>query len=267
MGTYASELVMPSPAASRKRLWAGRIISILPSLLMLFGSVPKLAKAPSVVQGFAQYGFSDRLIVPVGIIELACTILYLIPRTAVLGAILITGVLGGAIATNVRVGNPVYIVPLVLGILFWLGLYLRDDSLRNLFRSAAETTPKRSLWTGRIMTVLVILFMLFDAVIHLLKPAPVVNAFAQLGFPLQLSIALGVIELACIILYAVPRTSLLGAILLTGYLGGAIVTQLRVGNPLFSQALFPIYVGVLAWGGLFLRDRRLRALIPLRQTE
>jgi len=272
MGTYSPGLVMQSPTAtpiSRKRLWTGRILSFLPALLMLFGGISKLPKPASVLQGFAQYGFPERLIVPVGIIELACAVLYLIPRTAVLGAILMTGVLGGAIATNVRVGNPVFVVPFVLGILFWLGLYLRDSALRDVFQSSADMMPvsKRSLWTGRIISVLVILFMLFDAALHLIKPAPVVSAFAQLGLPLQLSMTLGIIELSCIILYAMPRTSLLGAILLTGYLGGAVVTQLRVGNPLFSEALFPIYVGVLAWGGLFLRDQRLRALIPLRQSE
>lgn len=271
MGTYVPGLVMPSSTPtpiSRKLLWTGRIISILPGLLMLFGGISKLPKPASVLQGFAQYGFPERLIVPVGIVELACAILYLIPRTAVLGAILMTGVLGGAIATNMRVGNPVFVVPFLLGILFRLGLYLRDSSLRDLFQSLADVTPVStgSLWTGRILSVLVILFMLFDAVLHLIKIAPVVQAFAQLGVPLQLSIALGILELVCIILYALPRTSLLGAILLTGYLGGAVVTQLRVGNPLFSQALFLIYIGVLAWGGLFLRDQRLRALIPLRNN-
>lgn len=253
---------------SQRRVWAGRIISALPALLMLLGGLMKLPKPSSVLQGFTQYGFPERLIVPVGVIELTSSAIYLIPQTAVLGAILMTGVLGGAIATNLRASNPVLVVPAVLAVLFWLGLYLRDARLRNLFQKQAQSSAasKGPVWTGRIMTGLTILFMLFDAVAHLIKPAPVVTAFAQLGFPLQFAIPLGIIELVCVAAYAIPRTSLVGAILLTGYLGGAVITQLRVGNPLFGQALFPVYVGVLVWAGLYLRDQRLRALIPLRQS-
>jgi hypothetical protein len=152
-------------------------------------------------------------------------------------------------------------------LLFWLGLYLRDPRLRDVFQAKPDTSlsSKGVLWTGRILSWVTILFMLMDAVMHLIKPAPVVSAFAQLGFPLSLSVALGIIELVCIAAYAMPRSSVVGAILLTGYLGGAVVTQLRVSNPLFGQALFPVYVGVLAWAGLYLRDQRLRALIPIKQ--
>jgi hypothetical protein len=123
---------------------------------------------------------------------------------------------------------------------------------------------KKSLWAGRIMSGLVAAFMIFDAVIHLMKPAPVVEAFAKLGFPLRLAVPLGIIELVCVLLYVVPRTSILGAILLTGYLGGAIATQLPTGNSLFGEVLFPVYIGVILWGGIYLRDDRLRTLIPLR---
>jgi DoxX-like family len=91
----------------------------------------------------------------------------------------------------------------------------------------------------------------------------VAEAFARLGFPLSLSVELGIIELVCVALYVIPRTSILGAILLTGYLGGAIATHLRVGDPLFDT-IFPILIGALVWGGPFLLDRRLRALIPVR---
>jgi hypothetical protein len=106
--------------------------------------------------------------------------------------------------------------------------------------------------------------MIFDGTIHVLKVAPVVDAFAQLGYPLGVSRVLGVVELLCVVLYLLPRTSALGAILLTGYLGGAIATQVRVSAPLFSTALFPVYVALLLWGGLYLRDDRVRALITLR---
>jgi Na+/proline symporter len=120
------------------------------------------------------------------------------------------------------------------------------------------------LWTGRIMSTLFVLFMLCERVIHLLKPTPVVQAFVELGYPLRLSVALGIIELLCVAFYVVPRTSVIGAVLLTGYLGGAIATQLRVGHPLFGPALFPIYIGILLWGGLCLRENRLRVLVPWR---
>jgi len=123
---------------------------------------------------------------------------------------------------------------------------------------------KKSLWTGRIFSGLITEFLIFDAVIHLMKPAPVVEAFAKLGFPLRLAVPLGIIELVCIVLYVLPSTSILGAILLTGYLGGAIAIQLPTGNSLFGEVLFPVYVGVILWGGIYLRDDRLRTLIPLR---
>jgi len=121
------------------------------------------------------------------------------------------------------------------------------------------------LWTGRVLSALGALFLLFDGVIHILKITPVVEAFAQLGYPLGTAGALGVIEIICVALYLLPRTSVLGAILLTGYLGGAIATQVRVGAPLFSTTLFPIYVALFVWGGLYLRDEAVRALIPLRR--
>ncbi|HXM18899.1 MAG TPA: DoxX family protein [Candidatus Tumulicola sp.] len=114
------------------------------------------------------------------------------------------------------------------------------------------------------MSTLMVLFLLFDATIHIMRPPAVVEAFAKLGFPQSAAIGLGITELVCIALYVIPRTSVLGAILLTGYLGGAIATQLRSDQPLFSL-VFPVLIAVLIWGGIFLRDERLRALIPLRK--
>jgi len=133
-------------------------------------------------------------------------------------------------------------------------------------QSATQTVPasKKMLWTGRIISAVVVLFLLFDSVIKFINPAPVVEASAHLGLPDSLAIVLGIVLLACTAVYAIPRTSILGAILLTGYLGGAVATHLRIGDPLFSHVLFPVYMGVLLWGGLFLREDRLRALIPLR---
>ncbi len=132
--------------------------------------------------------------------------------------------------------------------------------------SGTQTLPvsKKRLLAGRIISGLPVLFLLFDSVIHMMKIAPVVDAFGQLGYSVSLARPLGIIELVCVVLYVIPRTSVLGAILLTGYLGGAVATNLRVGLPLFGHVLFPVYVGVLLWGGLLLRDDRLRAVLPLR---
>ena len=117
---------------------------------------------------------------------------------------------------------------------------------------------------GWIVSALPVLFLLFDSVIKLMLIDPVVESFTQLGYPLRLAVAIGAIELICLAVYVVPRTSVLGAILLTGYLGGAVATHVRAESPLVTHALFPIYVALLIWGGLFLREERLRALVPVR---
>ena len=128
----------------------------------------------------------------------------------------------------------------------------------------ALRVSRKRLWAGRILSALPVLFLLMDGIMKLVKPEPVVKATIELGYPEGLIMALGVVLLVCVVLYVIPRTAVLGAILLTGYFGGAIATQTRVGNPLFSHILFPVYLAALIWGGLFLRDARLRALIPLR---
>ncbi len=117
--------------ASKKMLWAGYILSALPVLLLLFSGVMKLAKPPDIVEGFAHLGYPDRLAFGIGILEMVCTILYLIPRTAVLGAILVTAYMGGAVTTHLRIGEPVF-MQVILGMLAWGGLYLRDARLRTL---------------------------------------------------------------------------------------------------------------------------------------
>jgi DoxX-like family len=127
-------------------------------------------------------------------------------------------------------------------------------------------TPSKSrLWTGRILSILTILFLLFDGVMKLVRPLPVTQAMTQLGFPPHLSIPIGIILLLCTALYAIPSTSVLGAVLLTGYLGGAVVSQLRIGAPLFGSTLFPIYFAVLMWAAIYLQEPRLRAFIPVRK--
>jgi hypothetical protein len=118
------------------------------------------------------------------------------------------------------------------------------------------------LWAGRIMSALPALFLLVDGAMKLVKPGPVVKATVELGYPESIIVGLGIVLLACIVLYLIPQTAVLGAILLTGYLGGAVATHVRVGSGLFSIA-FPIVLGMLVWGGLVFRDDRLRSVIPL----
>jgi len=126
-----------------------------------------------------------------------------------------------------------------------------------------RSTPHVSVRSRRIglaVTALAALFLLMDGVMKFSKNPAVVQGTAQLGWNPALAPTLGIIALVCLTLYLVPRTSVLGAILLTGYLGGAVATHVRVGNPLFTHILFPTYLGALLWGGLWLRDARVRAL-------
>jgi hypothetical protein len=126
---------------------------------------------------------------------------------------------------------------------------------------------KKMIWTGRIVSGLVIVLMLFDASIKVLRLPAAVEGAIQVGYPANAVMPIGIVLLVCVVLYAIPRTSILGAILLTGYLGGAVATNVRISSPLLSYGLLPAYIGVLAWGGLFLRDERIRQLIPLRSSS
>jgi DoxX-like family len=125
------------------------------------------------------------------------------------------------------------------------------------------SVSKGNLWAGRIVSGLVVLFMIFDGVTKVMKARQVIEATVRIGFPESSIVGIGATLLVCTALYVIPRTSVLGAILLTGYLGGATAANVRMGGPAFN-ASFPIIFGVLVWLGLFLRERRLRALIPLR---
>lgn len=122
---------MQNPNSNKMR-WTGRAVSVLVVLFMLFAAIVKLFPSPEMIQGFLQYGYPGSLVVIVGVIELICTLVYLLPSTRVLGAILLTGALGGATATNVRLEQATWIMPVVLGMLVWLGLFLRDERLRAL---------------------------------------------------------------------------------------------------------------------------------------
>jgi DoxX-like family len=133
--------------------------------------------------------------------------------------------------------------------------------------STSQRRPisKAQVWTGRVISVLPALFLIMGGVMNLMKPDFVVKATVQMGFPESVIQPLGVVVLICVVLYLIPNTAVFGAILLTGYLGGAVATHVRAGDPLFSNVLAPVYFAILLWGGLYLRYERVRAVVPFRK--
>ena len=123
-----------------------------------------------------------------------------------------------------------------------------------------QAINNRALWAGRIISTLPALFLFIDGIMKLVKPRVVVEATAQLGYPESVIVGIGIVLLACTILYLIPRTAIFGAILLTGYLGGAVATHVRISGPLFN-IVFPVILGAMLWGGLYLRDQRVRSLV------
>ena len=121
-------------------------------------------------------------------------------------------------------------------------------------------TGTKAAWAGRVLSALAVVFLAFDGGIKLMRVPAVLDATVQLGFPLGSIVPVGLTLLACTLIYAIPRTSVVGSVLLTGYLGGAVAAQVRAGNPMFEK-VFPIIVGTVVWAGVFLRDRRVRALL------
>ena len=123
----------------------------------------------------------------------------------------------------------------------------------------------KGVWAGYIISGLAILFFLMDAAGKFFKPEPVVTTTVGLGYSESQIVPIGIILLVCTVLYLIPKTAVLGAVLLTGYLGGAVATNFRVQAPLFSHILFPVYLGIFVWLGLYLWDARVRELLPLRR--
>jgi len=148
-------------------------------------------------------------------------------------------------------------------------VYCADTPMEQAMTTIAETAPvsKPALWMGRLLSGLVILFLLFDGAVKLVPWPIVTESMDRIGYGSSETLArsLGIITIVCTVLYSVPPTSILGAILLTGYLGGAMASHLRIGSPLFTHILFGFYLGLMVWGGLWLRDRKLRALLPFRR--
>lgn len=130
--------------------------------------------------------------------------------------------------------------------------------------ASPASASKGALWTGRVLSILVILFLLFDAFGKFVKPVQVTDAFARLGVPIVLSVTIGVLLTLCTVLYAIPQTAVLGAVLLTGYLGGAVAIQLRAGSPTF-ETIFPVLFAIVIWAGVYLRNPDLRRLLPIQR--
>jgi hypothetical protein len=141
-----------------------------------------------------------------------------------------------------------------------------DLSVEHAPRTNARDEPpsRAAVWGGRVMSGIACLFLAFGATMKVLQVPEAVQGTLELGYPASVLLGLGIVQVVCLVVYLVPRTAVLGAVLWTGYLGGAIATHVRMQHPWASQVLFPVYVAVLLWGGLWLRDRALRGVLPLR---
>ena len=146
------------------------------------------------------------------------------------------------------------------------GVSVTSTTDRSTRGPVSAAHPGRgAIRTGRVLSGVAGAFLAFDAAMKVLQIAPAVEGTTQLGYQTSVILPLGIVQVVCLALYLLPRTSVLGAILWTGYLGGAIATHVRIGNPLFTHVLFPVYVAMLLWGGLWLRDARLRRLLPFNR--
>jgi hypothetical protein len=259
------------PAPSKVARNTGYALTILFALFMLMDSGVKFTHAPQVIDANNQLGFPLHLVPAIGVLALILLALYLIPRTAVLGAILFTGYFGGAIALQLRVDNPLFshtLFPIYIALFLWGGLWLRNPVLRELFPlTSSDPNPpvsKKLLWTGYILTGIGALLIFLTAIMKFVyvppagSPPPV--------FPTHHVHHLAYIEIICAILYLIPRTSFLGAVLLSGYLGGATCINLRSGESL-AASLIPVLISVILWAGLWLRNRGVRCLLPVEGSR
>ena len=255
-------------------VWTGRVLTGLVGALMILLGVMLVVAPPMVVDNTVQQGFDAAIIRPLGGVVLACAAFYLVPRTTVLGAILLTGYFGGAIAVHVRAGEA-FLPAAVLGVIVWLGPWLRDGRLRAQlpWRTPAKVptdavakpgTPTVLARVGWVLTALVGAFLVFDAAGKLARVPFVVEMTEQLGYDRSVIVPLGVVLLAATVLYLLPWTAVPGAVLVTGYLGGAVGTHVRAHPHEAFPIAFPVLLGAVAWLALVLRDGRLRALLPWR---
>lgn len=254
---------------SKSRFYTGYALTTLAILFLLMDAGMKFTTNPQVVATQKQLGFPMSMTPGIGVLALICTALYAIPATSVLGALLFTGYLGGAIALHLRVDNPLFshiLFPVYIALFIWGGIWLRNRTLREVFPITSPAQPvasKKLLWTGYVLTGLSALLILLTAVMkftyhpHAGDPPPM--------FPLHHIHHLAYIEIICIALYLIPATSFSGAVLMTGYLGGATCINL-LGGPVLPS-LIPALIGVFLWAGIWLRDPRLKKLFPIRSSE
>ena len=267
----ASTVTQPSdfPAGrtaggSMARIRAGRALSGFVALFLLMDGVMKLLGMPVAVDATVQLGYPQTAVTPIGLVLLACTLLYLIPRTAGAGAVLLTGYLGGAVATHVRADGSWFniLFPVICGVMVWGGLRLRNHNVRNLLPLVKEgvsaNAAKWRIWTGRVLSAAPALLFLVNGTISMFKPPFVVEGTLQMGYPESTIVGMAVVLVASTLLYVLPVTSALGAVLLTGYLGGAVATHVRVGDP-WSNIVMPIVFATVIWAGLWLRSSQVRS--------
>lgn len=257
-------------APSKTRLYTGYVLSTLAILFLVMDACMKFTTNPQVIAAQTQLGWPLRLTPAIGILALICTALYALPATSVLGALLLTGYFGGAIALHLRVDNPLFshmLFPVYIALLVWGGIWLRNATLREVLplasRPDANTTSKKQLWAGYILTAISALLILFTAVmkfVYVPKPGE------PILFPQHHIHHLAYIEIVCTLLYLFPSTSFLGAVLLVSYLGGATCINLREGQSL-GASLITVIIGIVVMAGPWLRDSRLRRLFPIRSTE
>ncbi|QNI35952.1 DoxX family protein [Edaphobacter albus] len=257
-------------APSKTRLYTGYVLSTLAIFFLVMDACMKFTTNPQVIAAQTQLGWPMQLSPAIAILALICTALYALPATSVLGALLLTGYLGGAIALHLRVDNPLFshtLFPVYVALFIWGGLWLRNATLREVLPLAshpiANTTSQKQLWTGYIVTAISALLILFTAVmkfVYVPKPGE------PILFPQHHIHHLAYIEILCTILYLLPSTSFLGATLLVSYLGGATCINLREGQPL-GTSLITVVIGIVVMAGPWLLDSRLRRLFPIRSTS
>jgi hypothetical protein len=262
------QLETETSSQSKTALYTGYALSVLFILFMLMDGVMKFSNAAPVVQTMQQLEIPATLTPALGVITLVSLALYIMPATSVLGAILFTGYLGGAIAIHARVGNPIFthiLFPIYVALFMWGGIWFRDYTLRDLFpvvKNPASSAPSKALlYTGYVVGALAALFVLFSAVMKFVYVPPA--GAPPPGFPMQHIHTLAYIEFALVALYLFPRTTFFGAVFLTGYLGGATAVDLRSGESI-GGALVPTIIGIALWAGYWLRNAQVRSLIPFR---
>ena len=261
-------------STSRTTHWSGYALTGAFILFMLFDITIKLIRLPIVEQTMAQLGYPPGLGFPIGVAETIFFILYLVPRTSILGAVLFTGLFGGAMVSHIRLNHPLFthiLFGAYLGLFLWGGLWLRDSMLRMLLpwksRDARldSDLPARSLWLYWGCTLFFVGFIVADTIVKLAHWRVVEGIMTHLGFGPEAGVRISIMEAVILILYLIPRTSILGAVLFMGMLGGVVAGHVRVSDPLITHELAGVYLGIAMWGRLWLRDPLLRGVFPLRK--